>query len=188
MTDALAFIIRTIFDIAAILFLARFLLQAARADFYNPLSQAIVAATEPVVRPVRSVVPGYRNIDFASFTAALLAKLIGFILISLLVRGGFALLPVLLHALYETLRWVLTMYFLAILISIVLSWIAPGSTHPGALLVRQVVEPLLAPARQLLPPLGGMIDLSPIIVIMALMLARDYLLPGVFAALARLLS
>jgi YggT family protein len=183
MTDALAFIIRTVFDIAAILFLARFLLQAARADYYNPLSQAIVQATEPVLRPIRMVVPGYRNFDFASFTAAVLAKVIAFTLISLLTTGGIPLLLILIHALHETLRWMLTMYFFAILISVVLSWVAPGTIHPAALLVRQIVEPLLAPARQLLPPLGGMIDLSPIVVIMGLILVRDYVLPSVFATL-----
>jgi YggT family protein len=180
MTDALVLIIRTIFDIAAILFLARFMLQAARADYYNPLSLAIIQATEPVLRPVRMIVPGYRNFDFASLVAAVLAKVIALTLIYLVQAGGVPIVPVLIFALHETLRWLLWMYFFAILISIVVSWVAPGTPHPAAHLIRQVVEPLLAPARQLLPPLGGMIDLSPIIVILAIIIVRDIVLPSLF--------
>ncbi len=182
MTDALVFLIRTFFDVIAILFLVRLLLQASRADFYNPISQGVVQVTEPVLRPMRLVIPGFRNIDMASFIAAVLAKLIGLGLITLLQAGILPLWPLFLRALFDTLYLLLTIYWIGILIIVVLSFIAPTSAHPAALLVRQIVEPILAPARRLLPPLGGL-DLSPIIVFVGLILVRDYLLPELFRPL-----
>jgi YggT family protein len=175
MTEALVRILFTIAEtilfLAMILFLIRLLLQAARADFYNPISQGILKATEPVLRPMRLVIPGFRNVDLASFVAALL---VATLMVSLARGFRIPLGPSFLLGLYNTLSMILTIYWFGIIIVIVLSFLAPGSVHPAALLVRQVIEPILAPARRLLPPLGGL-DLSPILVFLALYAARELL-------------
>jgi YggT family protein len=84
--------------------------------------------------------------------------------------------------LFEMLRLLLTVYWFALIVIIVLSFVAPGTYHPAAELLGQVTEPVLAPARRLIPPLGGL-DFSPILVFMILILVRDYLLPAIFTSL-----
>lgn len=183
MNNALIFVINTLLQVASALFLARFILQACRADFYNPISQGIIKATDPVLRPMRLVIKGFRNLDFAAFIAAWLLEGLAIALTYSLTTGyAVDVWFLVIRALYETLLLVLTIYWYSIIIVIVLSWIAPGSYHPLAALLVQITEPILAPARRLLPPLGGL-DLSPILVWMVLTLLREYVLPAVFGAL-----
>jgi len=183
MSNALAFIVNTIFDIVCFLFLARLILQACRADFYNPISQGVVKATDPLLKPLRLVIPGYRNFDTAAFVAAWLFKIIGFALVVAINAQYLPGIPYLIaRGLFEVLQLLLTIYWFALIIVIVLSFVAPGTYHPAAALLHQVTEPILAPARRLIPPLGGL-DLSPILVFMVLILVRDYLLPAVFTTI-----
>ncbi len=80
------------------------------------------------------------------------------------------------------LQLLLTVYWFALIVIIVLSFVAPGTYHPAAELLAQITEPILAPARRLIPPLGGL-DFSPILVFMILILIRDYLLTAIFQTL-----
>ncbi len=183
MGSAVSFIINTIFDIICFLFLARMILQASRADFYNPISQGVVKATDPFLKPIRLLIPGFRNFDIASLLAAWLAKSVGFALIVGIEADMLPGIPyVALRGLFEVLRLLLTVYWFALIIVIVLSFVAQGTRHPAALLLHQITEPILAPARRLIPPMGGL-DLSPILVFMVLILIRDYLLPAIFNSL-----
>ena len=183
MNNGLLFIIDTIFDVVCFLFLGRMILQACRADFYNPISQGIVKATDPLLKPLRAIIPGYRNIDFAAFLVAWLVKSIGFVVLFLV---DSAALPgvgyLLIRGLFEVLSLLLTIYWFALIFVIIMSFLAPSTYHPAALLLRQVTEPILAPARRLIPPLGGL-DFSPIVVFMVLIFTRDFLLPDLFNAL-----
>lgn len=182
MNNALIFIINTVFDVVCFLFLGRLILQACRADFYNPISQGIVKATDPVLKPLRAIVPGYRNIDIASFLVAWLVKIIAFAVLFLIdsqYSPGIGYLLV--RGLFEVFSLLLTIYWFALIFVIILSFLAPGSYHPAAALLHQVTEPILAPARRLIPPLGGL-DFSPILVFMILILARDFVLPELFNA------
>jgi YggT family protein len=185
MNNALAYVVQTIFDVVCFLFIARLLLQACRADFYNPISQGIVKATDPFLRPLRLVIPGFRNFDTSAFVAAWVFEIIGLMLV-LAVKSQYlpGAVPLIAVGLYQLLRLVLSIYFFAIIIVIVLSFIAPGTYHPAAVLLHQVTEPVLAPARRLIPPLGGL-DLSPIVVFMVLNVVRDYLLPAIFSTIIR---
>lgn len=183
MSNALVFIIDTVFDVVCFLFLARLILQACRADFYNPISQGIVKATDPVLKPLRVIIPGYRNIDIASFLVAWLVKIIAFAVLFVISSDyspniGYLVV----RGLFEVLSLTLTIYWFALIFVIVLSFLAPGSYHPAAVLLHQITEPILAPARRLIPPLGGL-DFSPILVFMILILARDFVLPELFNAL-----
>lgn len=183
MNNALIFIIDTIFDIVCFLFLARLILQICRADFYNPISQGIVKATDPVLKPLRALIPGYRNLDVASLLVAWLIKVIAFAVLFTLDSGTMpGILYLLIRGLFDVLSLLLTIYWFALIFVIVLSFLAPATYHPGTVLLHQVTEPILAPARRLVPSLGGL-DFSPILVFMALILARDFLLPELFAAL-----
>ena len=183
MNNPLVFIVETVFDVVCFLFLARLILQASRADFYNPISQGIVKATDPILRPMRMLIPGYRNLDFSAFLAAWLIKVLAHTMSIGIQSQYMPGVPYLIGiGLFDTLRLLLTVYWFALIVVIVLSFLAPGSYHPAAALLGQVTEPILAPARRLIPPLGGL-DFSPILVFMILILVRDYLLPAIFTSL-----
>lgn len=178
MSGVLQFVIRFLLEIAGFLFMARFLLQACRAEFYNPISQGIVKATDPVLRPLRTLLPGYRNLDFASFTAAWVTAAL--MLYALALIGGSyhgGVLSLVIGSLVHVLMRLLDVFWWCILIVILASFLAPGSshtTHPALSLLRQITEPLLGPARRVLPPLGGL-DFSPILVLLALGVAQRIL-------------
>lgn len=160
--------IQTFFNLFLIAVLLRFLLQIARADFYNPISQFLVKVTNPVLKPLRRVIPGALGIDFASIVLALIVEMITIAAI-LLVFGFRPPGPVVLlvWSVLGCIAMVVNIYYIAILASIILSWVAMGSYNPTIVLVNQLAEPVLAPFRKLLPPIGGL-DLSPILVFLAI--------------------
>lgn len=164
--------------------LLRFLLQLARADFYNPISQGIVTVTNPFLLPLRKVVPGLFGIDMASLVLALLVGAVMIIGSALLAGLGLINpLSALLWSLLGCAMTVVAIIFVGMLISIVASWIAPRSINPALNLLRQLLEPFYAPVRRVVPPLG-MIDISPIFVFILLTVA-DKLLFG-FAQMANM--
>ncbi len=176
MANALRYLIEVVVSLATFLFIARFLIQACRVDFYNPLSQGIVRLTDPILKPARLVIPGYRNLDIAAFLAAVIVQLVGLMILSgqglsgFGLLFGFATLQIVLLIL-KVLRW-------SIIIMAIFSFIAPGNPHPALRLLEQLVEPVLAPARRLLPPMGGL-DLSPIIVIVIIAML-EMILPDLY--------
>jgi YggT family protein len=167
-------ILLTILSIASsfymTLVLLRFLLQLARADFYNPISQFLVKATDPPLRVVRKVVPGWGSIDGAAIVLSILIQAITFTLVLLLYDAGAALFNpawLLAWSVLNVVGLVASLYFWAVIAVVVISWIAPGSSHPAIQLVAQITEPVMRPVRKVVPSLGGL-DLSPIIVFLIL--------------------
>ena len=182
MNDALNFLITFVLQVACFMFVARFLLQACRVDFYNPLSQGIVKVTDPLLKPVRLVLPGYRNFDVAALLAAVLTQVI--LLMSLAaLQGGFAggFGAIISVAILQVMMLCIRIFWWSILIGIIAGWIAPGNSHPALALLHQITEPLLAPARRLLPPMGGL-DFSPIVVFLVLGLL-ERVLPQIMLSL-----
>ncbi len=160
----LIYLIQTLLSLYLIVMLLRFLLQLVRADFYNPISQFIVKVTNPLVVPVRKIIPGYAGLDIASLLLALLLQIIGIAAIFLIHYGalpGPALLVM--GGVLGIIALLVKIYFFALLAMIILSWVAQGSNHPAIYLLFQITEPVMAPVRKLLPPMGGM-DFSPILV------------------------
>lgn len=161
-------IVQTLGSLYLIVVLLRFLLQWARADFYNPMSQFIVKATNPLLIPLRRVIPGVMGIDLASLTLALLVQFVVIEVGALVVGYGFINpVTVLIWSLIGVLALMANILFWGLLIMVISSWIAPQSDNPALLLVRQLVEPVMAPFRKLMPDMGG-IDLSPIFAFLAL--------------------
>ena len=161
-------LIQTFFNLFLVAVLLRFLLQIARADFYNPISQFLVRATNPLLKPLRRVIPGVLGIDMASLVLALLVEMATIALIFVVFGVGVpGLLLLLIWSVIGCVAMVVNIYYIAILASIILSWVAMGSYNPTIMLVNQLAEPVLAPFRKLLPPIGGL-DLSPILVFLAI--------------------
>ena len=167
--DALIFVVRTVLQVLLVtVFLLRFLLPLVRADARNPISQAIIRITNPLVLPLRRLIPSAGRVDTAALVALLVVQLITTALLFILRGIGLPSIAFLLHAALLSLALTaIQFYFFAILIYVVLSWVAPGTYSPAASLLASICEPLLRPVRRVIPPLGGL-DLSAIFVLIAL--------------------
>lgn len=162
-------LVNTLINIYLFLLMLRFLLQASRADYYNPLSQSVVKITQPVVGLFQGFLgPVAGRFDLATLAAGFALKVVSIIAIFMVIGIGMPPIPGLLIAGVAALaNAILKIYFFAMIVMIILSWVAPNASHPGALLVMQLVEPIMAPVRKVIPALG-MIDLSPIVVFIAI--------------------
>ncbi|WP_223414018.1 MULTISPECIES: YggT family protein [unclassified Pseudomonas] len=176
LNDAAIFIIKTLGSLYLLIVLLRFILQLVRANFYNPLCQFIVKATQPLLKPLRRVIPSMFGLDMSSLVLALIVQIL---LIAVIVSlKGFMVDWVLLvpWALIALFSLFLNILFYAMIISVILSWVAPGSHNPGAELVAQITEPVLAPFRRIIPNLGGL-DISPIFAFIVIQLLQSWLIP-----------
>ncbi len=168
--DAGVFLVKTLFGLYIFAVLLRFLLQMVRADFYNPICQILVKVTNPALRPLRRIVPGFLGIDMAAVVLLLLLKTVELLIIQQLsgFSGDVAGLVVL--GIAQLVKLVLDLFFFSILIQVILSWVNPGTSYnPGIALLHTLNEPLMRPARRILPPMSGL-DLSPLLVIIVLQL------------------
>lgn len=152
----LRFLIETFGDLFLIVVILRFWLQQARADFYNPLSQAIVKITNPALLPLRKLIPGFFGIDLAAILLAILVNIAVLTLIVLVSGHGVPPLAIILYGIVDLLLLVCNIALVAILILAISSFIAPFSTHPVLVLVRQMLDPLLRPIQKIVPPAGGL--------------------------------
>ncbi len=167
--NAAIFLVETAFDLYILIVMVRFLLQIVRADFYNPVSQFLVKATSPVLVPMRRVIPGFFGIDFASVVLLLVLQVMKLIIIGSIKGYAFQPAGLIVLSFAELVSLALNVFFFSILIQVVLSWINPGAYNPVTSVLYSLNEPLLAPARRILPPMGGL-DLSPLVVGIALKL------------------
>jgi YggT family protein len=157
--EALIFLINTVFDLYLFILIIRILLAYAGANYFDPITQFIVKATNFIVKPVRQVIPNYRQIELSTIVIILVLQIIKFILIYLLSFGFPNILGLLVIAFADTLRLVLQTFFYAILLQAVLSWLQPNS--PVSHVLYQITAPVMTPLRRMIPPIGG-VDISPI--------------------------
>ncbi len=168
LSTAAVYILQTIGSLYLLIVLLRFILQLVKADFYNPLSQFIVRATHPLLRPLRKVIPSFAGLDLASLVLAILVQLVLMTLVLMLMGYGLDNpLQLLVWSIIGVTALFIKVFFFALIISVILSWVAQGSHNPAAELINQICEPLLAPIRRILPSLGGL-DLSPIVAFLIL--------------------
>jgi YggT family protein len=154
-----------------VIVILRFLLQLVRADFYNPVSQAIVKITMPLLKPLRKIIPSVLGIDTASVVLIILVQLLATAMLSMIMGvPGIIVnpLPLILWGLVGALTIISSIFFWCMIISIIGSFIAPFSNHPLLTLANQIINPLTAPIRKVIPPLGGVLDISPIIILLGL--------------------
>ena len=166
--EIFSYLLQTALSLLLFLLLLHLLLQLVRADFYNPISQMLIKITHPVLRPVRLLTPRLRGIDTAALLSLLLIQMAS--IATILAVNGQSLPNVFLLLVWAILgiaALTVQFYFFAILAIIILSWIAPGTSHPAARLLYQLTAPVMAPFRGLLPPMGGL-DLSPILMFIAI--------------------
>ncbi len=180
LTQAGMLVINTLFGLYLLVVILRFLLQLVRADFYNPISQFIVKATNPPLIPLRKMIPGWGGIDIASLVLALLVQAIAIVLI-LLLNGIQPPLQVALWAAIGVLSLILKVYFWGLLITVIASWIAPNSYNPALILINQILEPAMKPIRKMMPDMGGL-DISPIIMFLGIQVLEILVVQGLAQA------
>lgn len=170
LNTAAVYVLQTLGSLYLLIVLLRFVLQLVRADFYNPLCQFAVRATQPLLKPMRRVIPSLFGLDMSSLILAIVVQLLLMALTLLLTYGTTGNpLQLLIWSIIGVTALFMKIFFFALIISVILSWVAPGSHNPGAELVNQICEPALAPFRRILPSMGGL-DISPILAFMALKL------------------
>ncbi len=165
-TDALRFLINTAFGLVVYTALLRFIMQWLRAPFRNPLGQATIALTDWAVKPMRRVIPGRAGYDWASLLVAWIAQVLW--LLALASLGTAAWTPafaafIAVLALVELVKAALWIMIGAVFIQAILSWVAPDGPLAGVL--NALTFRVLAPIRRIVPPIGGTLDLSPLVAI-----------------------
>ena len=177
--NAAAQIFNTIAGLYLLFVVARFLLQLAKADFYNPISQAVFKITDPMVKVFRSFIPGYRGIDFSSLILAFFVQFTAISLTILLYGGSLPSISfIVTWSFVGVLNFIILFYYYALIASIVMSFVMMFSgnmnPHPILSLVWQITEPIMSPVRKVIPPMGGL-DFSPIFIFLVIGLIRNFI-------------
>ncbi len=169
-------LVNTIGSLILLIFLLRFLLQLVRADFYNPISQFVVRFSNPLLVPLRRMIPGFGGLDIASLVLAYGTQLL--LMAAILVVAGQTELPwmnLVFWALIGVLSLLVNIYFWGLLIMVIASWLAPNSYNPALILINQILDPVMRPIRRMMPDLGGL-DLSPIVLMLAIQMVEILLI------------
>ena len=171
LSTALDFLLNTVLNLLTMLFLLRFFMQLFRASFNNPLAYMVISLTDFAVKPMRRVIPSWGKVDLSTLLLALLTQLLlqfslvwlrGF---PLSVAGQSAWIGLIGMGFLGVLRTSLDMFFYAILIQVILSWVSPHS--PIANVLNSLTRPILEPIQHILPMASG-IDFSPIVALILL--------------------
>ncbi|CNI08616.1 YggT family protein [Yersinia pekkanenii] len=165
----LTFLAKTVIDLYVMILLLRIWMQWVHSDFYNPFSQFVVKITQPIVGPLRRIIPSLGPIDSASLLLAFLLMTIKYPLLVLIQSGSMSLsLYNLLFGIISLVKAAGYLIFWVMIIRALMSWVSQGRGAMDYLLL-QLTEPLMAPIRRILPAMGG-IDFSAMIVILILYL------------------
>lgn len=173
-TSAFAFLIETLIRLLVLAMLLRLLLEAARADYFNPLVQLLVKVTDPVIRPLSLVLPRSSHFNWAGLLALFVVQYVGLLILVLIAGRSPDLLGLAVVAVRQLLRLLLMTYMIAIILSVILSWLGQGFRHSVVPLIYRLSEPVLAPIRRQLPSMGGL-DLSPLVAIIAIQFLMVFL-------------
>lgn len=186
-SNAATYLIDVLLGILLLIVVLRFMLQWVRADFQNPIGQFIIRFTNPLLTPLRQIIPGWGNLDVACVLLSFIIALVKIWVITAISGFGFALPGLLLYTLADLLKLVVYIFMGAVIIRIISSWIAPrGSYNPLMSAVYSLSEPVMAPARKIIPAMGGL-DLSPIAVFIFLNLTIMLVIEPIFGIARRLM-
>ncbi len=175
----LSFLLETIFFLLIGASLLRAWMNWMRVNMRAQPGSFVIALTDWLVKPLRRVLPAQvlkSRIDWASVMAAILFALLWSVLFGLLLGAvnampdfaPAAIISLVMFALKMLIRVALQVMMLLLIGFVILSWVQPAS--PAYALLGRLTEPLLAPLRRVIPPLGG-VDLSALVLILLLQVA-----------------
>jgi len=178
--NAFFYLVSTLFDVYLWIVMMRVILQAVRADFYNPISQLIWQLTQPILGPLQKVLPKVRQWDVAALGLLAVVAVIYIHAVAAILGYGVGGVTSLWYALLKLVTLALNLYTFALFVQAILSWVGPGVSNPAGSVLWSMNEPLLRPVRRVIPPMSGL-DLSPLVVILLLQFANLLVpLPGIF--------
>lgn len=167
LANSAAFVIQTVFSLYILAVMLRFLFQLLRAPFHNPISQFIVTVTNPLLKPLRRIIPGFMGIDMAAVLLMLILQAVEIILILLLYGPLPGPLGVILISIGKLLELTVYIFMFALFARIIIGWINPHLYNHATMLLASLTDFMMRPARRLIPPVG-MLDLSPIVLFLLL--------------------
>ena len=171
LANSSVFLISAIINMYVMVVLLRLLLPFVQANFYNPLSQTVVKLTDPIIKPLRKIIPVFHRIDLPVVFLLFAVQLFKILLFISINHGGFGSVGgVFVWVIGDTVAQLLNLYFYAIILRVIISWVATGG-YIGASPLQEILflitEPLLAPVRRIIPVIQG-IDLTPLVVLLGL--------------------
>lgn len=168
--NASVFLVQVLFDLMLTVLWLRFLLQAVGANFYHPLSQLITKLTQPLIRPIQRFFATIKGINTAVLVLVGIVAIVKVVLLGLLTNIGLGNgIGVIIAAIGEALLSVVDLYFFAVLVYVILSWMATPQSAGLQAIIYQLIAPLMEPVRRVIPPIAGF-DLTPIPVMIGLKL------------------
>jgi YggT family protein len=165
--NAFTYLIGTLIDLYITAVMLRLLLQWVKADFYNPVCQFLVKVTNPLLVPLRRLIPSIGRLDTASVVLMIALEILSVWIVSKIGATHLAMEQIFIFSLFKLLATLLWTYFFLIIIAVILSWAGARLRHPAVPLVYQLTGPVLAPFRKIIPPIAG-IDLSPLFALVAI--------------------
>lgn len=175
-TNPLEFLLTTLITLYIIAVMLRFLFGVVRADFYNPVSQFLVRITNPLLVPLRKIIPNYRQYDLSAVVLMLVLQIISLYLTLLLREMLLAPHLVILLAIAKLLTQAIDVFIFAIIVQVILSWVNPGTSSPVTSLLYSLTSPIMRPFQRMIPAVSGM-DLSPLFALLALHVLKMLVLP-----------
>lgn len=170
LTTAINFLLTTVADLLTLALLLRFFLQYFKASFQNPLAQIAMTATNFIVKPARKWIPSWKKLDVSTLVLALVVQLLLLIVLRFLIASGVSdWLNLGLLAIVKVVKLSLELFFYAILMQAILSWVNPATPISGAL--NALTNPILRPIRKVLPSKNG-IDFSALAAIILLQMVN----------------
>ena len=163
-TQALVFVVNAVAQLYLFVLLLRILLPWLGADYRNPITQAILKITSPVVVPLRRIIPPVGRVDTATVLVAFIIQYLLILLILLIFGRTADIGTIALTAVVDLVLLLLRLFVFAIIIRVILSWISPGGYNPALAIIHALTDRVLLPFRRIIPPLGGL-DLSPLVAI-----------------------
>ena len=176
LANPLEFLVTTLFSLYILAVMLRFLLGVVRADFYNPVSQFLVRITNPLLLPMRKVIPSLGRYDTSALLLMLLLQFISLGLVVLLRGISVPVVTLLIVAVGELVMLAINVFMFAIIIQVILSWVNPGNYNPVTAVLYSITSPIMRPLQRLIPPVSG-IDLSPLVAIIGLQVLRMLVMP-----------
>ena len=164
--EAINYLLKFAFDAVLMILVLRVWLQLVRADFYNPLSQFIVKVSNPLVIPMRRIIPGLGGVDLATIVLAYIVATLTFIIIPLINAGPIDIISALYLGFIYLIKQTGVLLFIVMLVMALMSWVVQGY-NPTQMIFHQLTAPVLTPIRRIIPSIGGL-DLSVLIAFLLL--------------------
>jgi YggT family protein len=179
LNNAGLFLVSTLFDLYLFILAIRLILVWARVDYFNPLSQLIVKLTQPIIAPLRRIIPNIKHIELSTLVFIVVLEILKFFIISMMTMGVPHVSGLIVLGVADTIKIILNTFFYAILLQALLSWIRPGYS-PISQILMQITAPMMRPVKRIIPPVGGF-DISPIPVLIGLQLLIILLVTPLFS-------